>query len=167
MSSTDAARGESRTSRVDWPALSSQRPAAAPAGEVVYLWNAGAEAEHEAEPATDYLGALVALVDDLTQRLVASERERARAEAERDSARALAQISRNEAGETARQLLAYCRSLVELNCALDESRSENSSLTFQLNAMRTALHHMAHSPLALPVRARLLALAEVPLGTGG
>ena len=114
----------------------------------------------------EYADALVGLVDQLTERLVASERRNVRLERERDEAVSLARRLAREGDGLTRQLNAYCRSLVESNCALSDANDLSRGLRDTLDAIARELHALASSPLALPIRGRLselVAAAQPPL----
>lgn len=107
-----------------------------------------------------YLDALVALVDGLTERLIAAEHDYARASQARDDALEASRRYASEASALVRQLNAYCQALVESNNALHDANGTVRQLRQQLGDLRGELLEVAGSPLALPIRSRLVAMAQ-------
>jgi hypothetical protein len=107
-----------------------------------------------------YLDALVALVDGLTERLIGAEKGLARASQARDDALVAAHRSTQETGLVIRQLNAYVQSLVESNNALHDANATVRALRQQLLDLRGELLEVAASTLALPIRSRLVGMAQ-------
>jgi hypothetical protein len=124
--------------------------------------NEGDSANDVAELHSDnvYLPALVALVDQLTERLIFTERALAIAERERDHALSVAGDMATQTRVLMGNFREVSRMVAEANQALSLSNRNSRRLHVLVEGLAAGVAEIAGSPLAVLIRGRLQSLLE-------